>query len=362
MKRLLYVLPDLDYNGAARQMLYLATGLPRDQFEVRVCVLGHSRPWLGELKRADVPVQSLGWRRRLDARPLFALRKTVRDFQPDIIHAWRMSAARACQAAAIRTNARLVASAVLPSAWPKATTNWLDRRMIRRADLVLAATRQEAETIRSLGLASCQVAFVPPGVAHDCGPARSSLRALLGLKPDQRLLVCVGPLETEKGFRDAVWALDILRFILDDVHLVFLGSGPAEEKLQHFARILTMREYVHFLGPCENVRALMAEADIVWVPSHRNTGVNVVLEAMAAGRPLITAQLPAIMELLPPELKAFTVAPDDQGALARQTRLLLDQPDLRERLGETGLQYVNQHHSVQGFVAECARLYETISK
>jgi glycosyltransferase involved in cell wall biosynthesis len=362
MQRLLYVLPDLEYNGAARQMLYLATGLPRDRYEVRVCVLGKAGPWRDKLKLAGVPVQAFHWSRTLDAKPLIELNKTIRAFRPEIIHAWRVSAARAVQAASIGTRARMVFSSVLPSASRAAAISRLDRWLLGRADSILVGSFYEAQILQSFGLKSSQLVRVPPGVAP--GPTKSSesLRASLGLKAGKRLLACVGPLEPEKGFRDAIWALDILRFVLDDVHLLFVGSGPVQPQLEHFSRVLTIRDFVHFLGPCEDVPALLADVDIVWVPSNRNTGVNAALEAMAVGRPLITTQMPVLSELLPPQINAQSVAPDDQGALARQTRLLLDDANICARLGEAGRHHVNRRHSVERFIEGCAQLYEGIGK
>jgi glycosyltransferase involved in cell wall biosynthesis len=354
--RLLYVVPDLEYNGAARQMLCLATGLPRDQFDLRVCVLRGTAPWRKELIRAGIPVDVFEWRRTFDARPLIELRKIIRGFQPDVIHVWRRSALWAVSLVKSGTAARLIVSS---SAYSP-PMNIVDRWLLRRADKVVAGGFHEAQALQSLGLAAERIATVPPAVSLSAESDGTPLRAALGLSPEVPLVACVGPLEPEKGFRDAVWALDVLSYVYDAIHLLLIGTGSASDQLRHFSRVAQVEEFVHFLGPQENVPTLLTEAEMVWVPSHRNTGVNAALEAMAAGRPLVATHMPVLAELVPMEAKSTLIAPRDQGSLARQTRLLLDDPDRRSRLAELGRTHVAENHSVRALVENCVRLYEEL--
>src|SRR6516162_9647450 len=99
MKRILFVLPSLEYGGAARQATLLAKGLPRDRFVAEMYVLGSTGPWSEELTQAGVAVASLGWKRRLDMRPLARLRERIRSFRPDVIHVFKPFAFRAVAAA-----------------------------------------------------------------------------------------------------------------------------------------------------------------------------------------------------------------------------------------------------------------------
>ncbi len=80
-------------------------------------------------------------------------------------------------------------------------------------------------------------------------------------------MITLGPIALHKGQRDAVWALDILRCLYDDLHLVIVGTGPHEERLRSFVRIVRLSEYVHFTGSVPDVRPWLARAEVVWVPS-----------------------------------------------------------------------------------------------
>src|SRR6266852_5518094 len=164
MKRILFVLPSLEYGGAARQATLLAKGLPRERFLVEVCVLGCMGPWREELTEAGVAVTSLGWKRWLDVRPFAGLRERIRHFRPDVIHVYKPAALRAVAAAGAGLGRGLVVS----SPWPRSTRRIqispLDRWLFRRVDKVLAGGPFEAQACRTLGLRADQIAEVVPGV------------------------------------------------------------------------------------------------------------------------------------------------------------------------------------------------------
>src|SRR5690349_6221315 len=100
MTKILFVIPGLNYGGAARQLTLLATGLPRDRFEPRVCVLGRDGPFGDVLRAAGVAVDVLHWTKFFDVNPFRRLRRLVRTFRPDVTHAWRPAALRAVVPAA----------------------------------------------------------------------------------------------------------------------------------------------------------------------------------------------------------------------------------------------------------------------
>jgi glycosyltransferase involved in cell wall biosynthesis len=146
----------------------------------------------------------------------------------------------------------------------------------------------------------------------------------------------VGPLEPSKGLRDAIWAFDILHFVFDDLHLLIIGVGPEAPRLREFAQIARVAGRVHFLGRRADLRTLMAHAEIVWVPSRADRGLNVSLEAMAAGKPVVASRWPMLAETVIDGETGVLVARGDKGALARETRLLLDDAERRTRLGNAG--------------------------
>ena len=335
MRRVLLVVPSLAYGGTSKQVLLLATGLPRSQFHVCVAVLGERSPFADGLRARGVEVSALGWRRLCDVSPLWRMRQLVGAFRPDVIHAWHLASLRFLAAAGALSSGRLIASAAAPRHPVRSFWHPLDRWVLHAADTLVAAESAEAQRYRQQKIEERRITQVPPGVAFpDVTGTREHLCRCLGREPEARLILCVGPLVPEKGFRDAIWAFEILRFLYENLHLLLVGSGPDRERLERFAGTIQAKHAVHFLGDQPDVSALMAHADAVWIPSRRCSGINVALEAMAAGRPVVASRLPALADIVRDGETGFLIDPGDQPALARQTRKLFDDPKRCGRMGE----------------------------
>jgi glycosyltransferase involved in cell wall biosynthesis len=360
VRKVLCLIPNLEYNGAARQLTLLAASLPHDRFTVRVCVLGPAGPWAKDLRRAGVDVEVFGWRRWLDPQPLLALRRSLADFRPDVLHAWRLPALRPLALLPGTHRLPLLVSNVFetPGGLPR---SWLDRWLLHRANRVTARGPAEAARLRLLGLREDRIVPLQPAVAGvtDVAPHAAICRDL-GLSPGSCWLVVVGPLESRKGFRDAIWAFDLLRHPHGKLHLLLVGQGPDRPRLERFARSIQVNDRVRFVGAVPDVLTVLARAEVVWVPSRVDTGYNVVLEAMAAGCPVVASRWPGLAALVIEGETGFLIRPGDKASLARRTRRLLDDAALRRRLGEAGRQRVEDHFSREAAVARLANLYETV--
>jgi glycosyltransferase involved in cell wall biosynthesis len=350
MPTVLFVIPSLHYGFAARQLMLLASGLPRDGFQVRVAVLDTATPWSVSLAAAGVAVEVLGRRRPFDVLPFLALGRLARSMRPDVVHVWGAAALRAVVLSGGRDGSRLLVSKVLPPTRPPGA---FDRWLLRGVGGVVAFGAAEAARYRRLG-----IAVVAPGMnvpADSVKPAE-----LPGVAASDRVVVGLGPIEPHKGFRDAVWAFDIVRHLYDDVHLVLAGSGSSRLQVEHFARRIGVLDRVHFTGACADPAPLLQRADVFWGPGVRG-GVCAALEAMAAGRAVVAFHSPNLAEILVHGETGFFVEPGNKAALARQTRLLLDDPAQRRRLGMAGRQRVAEHFSAAQLVQACARLYNTVA-
>ncbi len=335
---ILFVIPAGSHSGCGKQLTLIAAGLPRDRFTVHVVVLGRDGPLVARLRSAGLAVEVLGWTRFLDPQPIRRLRQRVRSFRPDVLAGWGLAALRIGNL--IHDSARLILHQLLP---PRERHTWLpltrfDRWLLRRADRVMAGHPAEAQAYRRLGMTAEAVCLLPPGVAPVAAPLspRDKLLQGLALPSGARVLVCAGPLHAHKGFRDALWALDILKYLYEDLHLVVLGAGPERARLEDFARAIQVQDRTHFLGEREDVADWLAAAEVVWVPSRADRGINVTLEAMSVGRPVLAGRTPGLAEVVVDGETGYLIPPGDKVSLARLTRRLLDDPGLRRRLGDAG--------------------------
>jgi glycosyltransferase involved in cell wall biosynthesis len=347
--RILHLLPSLQYNGAAKQALLLGPELSK-VCDLRVCVLHEEGPWANDLRGAGVAVHALTWARPIDPLPLWRLHKLLRAFQPDRIHLWRLPALRALALVGRGLLPRCIVSQALPADRLGPRLGKLDRWLLRRVDRIVAGGETEAQHLQQLGLVGPErVAVVPPGATLNSRvPARGG---------PGRSIVCLGNLEPHKGFREALRAADYLSYPFADLHLHVIGAGSVFRSLKRFQEACYHQDHLHLLGPCADAADRLARADVCWVPSLTSTGQQVALEAMAAARPVVASDVPALREIISEGESGLLCAPGDKTALASCTRrLLLDEP-LRRRLGEAAQRRVRDRFAAAAFVAGCRRLY-----
>jgi glycosyltransferase involved in cell wall biosynthesis len=371
MSRILFVVPHAAYCGNSTQLRLLVQRLPRDRFEPLVCVLGPDGPAIKPLAAAGVPVETLGWTRAFDGRPLWKLRRLLRDFRPEVIHVWQPAALRAVAVASSGNPARNGSShgspwvVSAPLAADRQSAWWvMDRWLLRRADRLVAADPSEADGCRKLSIPPERVTLIPPGVdvpADDPERWAALSRELsASIPPAARLLACVGPLEPHKGFHDALWAFDIVRYLYNDLHLLLIGAGSDSGRLNRFIRGMGEARCVHRLEPRGDVSALLALAEVVWVPSRTPAGFFAALEALAAGTPVIASRLPGLSDIVLDGETGFLVPPGDKVAFARQTRLLLEDGERRRRMGRRGRERVQSQFAAADMVRRFAHVYESV--
>jgi glycosyltransferase involved in cell wall biosynthesis len=173
------------------------------------------------------------------------------------------------------------------------------------------------------------------------------------------MIVCTGPLERDRGIRDAIWALDILKYLYDDLHLVIIGDGPERDSLERFAGAIHALDRVHLIGTVPMVGAILQRAEVAWVPGAQG-GTNAALEAMAAGLPVVATNSGILPELVVEAETGFLVEHEDRPALARQTRQLLDDADLRRRLADAGRRRALEAFSMGAVAEKYANLYREL--
>jgi len=356
--KVLYIIPDLEYGNAARQLTWLAPALNESGIQCRVCVLSGHGPLSRSL--AQLPVNYLDWSRSVDLIPFWHLRRILSSFQPDIVHCWRRESLRALAAVRFRSKVSVIVSlfsgdALSGGAWCK-----VDSWLLRRADRLVVQWSAELERWRSLGIPSEKLLRISPGVkVPEASNAFEESQADSYLPPNSRTILCVGPLEPSKGIKDAVWAFHIVGFLYTDLHLVLVGDGPERERLSRLAGSLFPERIISLPSQEESGRTL-ARADIVWVPSVKPRGFNVALEAMAAGKPVVASRLPGLMDIVQDGETGVLINAGDQVSLARQTRKLLDDPDRRRQMGEAGRYRVQEHFSLSSLARAYTKVYQAV--
>ena len=320
--RVLLLIPHLGGGGAERVMALLARGLSAEKYELHLGLITQAETG-GEELPSWIKIHALGAPRvRAGA---FCLLRLVRRLKPDLILSgifhlnFLVLLLRPFFPPGTRVLVRqngTVSSARNFGGLPW-TTRPLYRLLYRRADRVICQTRAMAEDLaQELGLPEDRLAVLPNPVDVE------EIRHSIGLHPAQQTgpgphLLAVGRLSPEKGFDLLLRALASVRNDFPSASLVIAGAGPEEAALKAERHALGLDEAVCFPGCVTRPWSLFPEATLFVLPSRHEGLPNALLEAAAAGLPIVA--LPAcegLVELLrgqpgvwlAPEISAETLA------------------------------------------------------
>ena len=207
-----------------------------------------------------------------------------------------------------------------------------------------------------------QVRVIANGVAPPDPPAvtRRQLLAELELPANSRLVALVGRLWPQKRVKDAIWAADLLKVIRDDVHLLVIGDGPQRDRLRRYRDLCQIRDKVHFLGERGDVPRILPHFDVLWSTSGYEGQSNVILEAMAAGVPVVATDIPGTRELVVAGVTGYLVPVGDRAAFAKWTERLAERCGLGRPPGAAARQRVQSEFSVEKMVARHVELYREV--
>ena len=177
---------------------------------------------------------------------------------------------------------------------------------------------------------------------------------------DSRLVGLVGRLWPQKRVKDAIWATDLLKVIRDDVHLLVIGDGPQRNRLRRFRDQCRIRDKVHFLGERGDVPRLLPHFDVLLSTSGYEGQSNVILEAMAAGVPVVASDIPGTRELVVPDVTGYLVPVGDRAAFAKYTHRLLNDSSLAAQLAAAARERVQSEFSVEKMVGRHVELYREV--
>jgi glycosyltransferase involved in cell wall biosynthesis len=361
-KRILHVIPSLDRSGAEKQLVLLAAGLPHDEFDVHVVALTRGGPLEADLRRLRIPVTVIGKRWKFDPLAYWRLEQHVRRLRPDLVHTWLFAGNAYGRSAAIRAGVKhLVAGERSLDPWKSWHQFQIDRWLAGRTRAFVVNAGGVRDFCVGHGLPGEKFVVIPNGVppATPSEISREQLLAELQLPPGSRLIGAIGRLWPQKRMQDVIFALDLIRVLRKDMHLLVIGDGPQRAQLERFARLVTCHDHVHFLGLRHDVPRLLPHFDLLWHASGYEGLPNAIMEAMAAGVPVVATDIPGNRDLVVSGETGYLVPLADRAALARVANKLLEDEPLRVRLGAAGRERIAEF-TVAKMVERHAALYREI--
>jgi glycosyltransferase involved in cell wall biosynthesis len=361
--KLLLLIPTLDRSGAEKQLMLLATHLARTEFAVHVAALTRRGPYAAELEAAGIPVTVLNKRFKCDPLAYGRLRKFLRECRPDILHTWLFAAnAYGRLAAGPRPSFPIVVSERCVDSWKAGWQLWLDRKLAGRTARLVGNSRSVAEFYGAQGVPQEKLAVIHNGIDLPSFPteARDTLRKELGISPESRVVGFVGRLASQKRVMDLIWAFELIRVMHGEVVFVIAGDGPERAKLEYFAHRLEISGRVTFLGHRDDAPRLLPALDVFWLASEFEGQSNSIMEAMAAGLPVVASNIPPNRELVVDGETGYLAPVGDRVAFAQFAERILLNRALARQLGTAGRERIAGHFSVERMVERYSQLYREV--
>ncbi len=369
--RILHLITSLHRGGAENHLLALTSHIDRQRFDVEVAVLTGEGELIPDFEALGVRVHRLGARRRIDLGATRRLAELLRTNAYDVLHSHLFRADLYACLAAFQLRSRR----------PKlVSTRHNDDRFFlhpligvlhyvvsARLDMIIAISDHIARFTIARGVWDTRrVRRVYHGLEApsdaEVERRRSALRQDLGLAGDEFLIGNVGRLAPQKGQRHLVRAIPLLLDRVPNAHVVIVGGGDLEGYLRELAEELGVSDRVHVLGPRRDVPAIMQAIDLFAMPSIWEGFGIVLLEAMAAGKPIVASRVATIPEVVLDAETGLLVPPGDPAALADAIATLAGDERRARALGEAGRARLHHSFSIEKMVGDTELLYEELAR
>jgi len=337
MTRLLQAMAGAPHGGAETFFVRLAGALERAGQEQRV-VIRRNPARAAQLRAAGVDVEEAAFGGRLDFATRRVLRRKVAAWRPDIVLSWMSRATQFCPRGDFVHLARL--------------GGYYDLKYYRHCDHLIGNTRGIVDYAVSQGWAPERVHYLPNFVP-DPGPRVRAPREEGGVRA-----LALGRLHPNKAFDVLLDALALA----PGIDLWIAGDGDLLGALRLQAGRLGLDRRVRFLGWQDDVWPLLDTADFLVCPSRLEPLGNVVIEAWAAGVPVVATTSDGPASLIAVETDGLLVPIDDAPALAAAMTRLAGDAVLRARLAEAGRQSYEAAFTEAAVVARYRDLFERVAR
>jgi len=314
-----------------------------------------------------IPYEMLHEKWRFDTSIVGQLRRIVDKLQPDVLESHMVKSHFFVRFSGLRRTHRWIA---FHHGYTKVDLkveiyNQFDRWSLSQARRVITVCDYFAGQLIRQGIPRERIGVQHNSVPPFQPPAEAevqALRAAHGLTGNQPVLLAVGRLSPEKGFGDLLDAAAILRARDPNFRLLIMGEGQQRAHLESLIQRHGLTRHVIMPGYAGNMAAYYALASILVISSHSEGSPNMLLEAMAAGLPVVTTSAGGIPEMVTSGKDALIVPVRNSLRLAGAIGELLNDRSLARRLGEAGLESARSRYTIAAHYASLLRMYQGLIK
>jgi len=245
--------------------------------------------------------------------------------------------------------------------------NQLDRWSLQAPRLIVTVCGPFADELVRSGVRRNRIRILHNSVRLPQPPAPGAVDAVrrsLGLTGEESVILAVGRFSYEKAHVDLIAAFAELKRIAPErpVALVLVGDGPERRNIESAIASANLTSQVFFAGQVSDVQPFYALASILALPSHSEGSPNVVLEAMAAGVPVVATAVGGVPELLTHEATGLLVEPRASPQMAAALHRLLSDQVLARQLAERARQRIAADFQPENYRRSLVEIYRKMTR
>ena len=382
--KVLRVIARLNVGGPALHVAYLSAGLADRGYDTtlvagKVGAGEESMAFVAEQR--GVRIETLDDLHReiaplRDLRTILRLARLIRSERPTILHTHTAKAGAVGRIAALLAGdarppviVHTFHGHVLRGYFNPALTaafRLLEQLLARVATKLVAVSPEVRDDLVALGVApAAKFAVVRLGIELDervdyDEEGRKATRRLLGIPPDAFVVGWIGRMTAVKRTEDIARTLQALVERGVDGYLCLVGDGPDRTRLERRMHELGVAKRCLFVGYQENVARFYDAMDVLLLTSvNEGTPVSVI-EALAAGRPVVATRVGGVSDVVRDGVDGFLAEVADVESLAARLAELAGDPELRARMGNAGQAHVVDRYAVERLVDDIDRLYRSL--
>lgn len=374
--KVLVIAPDYPYpvvGGLQKQAHELSRELAQLGCEMLVLSSKHNAEGAATEVVDGVTVKRAPWlnnfRLRLTCNAIWTvLQVLLRGYRYDVIHIHNLSLIGVVSAVAgwlSRTSVMMKLPSSGPAGIPGLQAYPCGRGvifMIKSVSAFVAMSHESVEELNGISTPKRKIFKVMNGINltkfdEVAGPRESST-----VKDDTISVIFTGRLAVRKGVADLLLAWKALHDskCLGEAHLSIVGTGVDDSRLKELVEDYQIGSSVTFSGYRSDIPQLLAEADAFVLPSYAEGNSNSILEAMAAGLPVISTDVGGSAMLVGDEGSRWIITPGDVAEMTRCLSEMINSVELRKQVGESMRQRIEAHYDIKVVAEDYLRAYKAL--
>lgn len=329
--KIVYIIDSLGAGGAERLLHDLTKHINKNRFDVSVISIFNKNDLANKFRDYKINLIYLKYNFFYNPLIIFRIEKILKSIKPDIVHTNLLYSDLYGRLAALLAKAPVIMSTCHnnePWRTSRKINKYylfrkLDNYLSTKTTKIIAVSNEVNKCLIKQGINYLKILTIYNGIETKFFEKALPSNLYNKKNPNEIILGSVGRLDRQKGYDYLIRSISIVIKKISAVKLFIVGDGPERQNLQKLVKGLKLRQHIIFLGKRNDVAKILKMIDIfVFTPIYEGFGIA-LLEAMAAGKPIVVSKTGGIIEVIKENKNGLLVKPKDSNEIAGKLLYLI---------------------------------------